>query len=236
MKTERRHELQHNSLDSELVKILDYLKKNGKGISLAILTVIAAITLGYVIIRNQSAKVSVPRQEFDQIKRVDTSTSAGRATALAGFEELAVQTGNDRVAAMACVEVGDMCVRQQFAGDFVSGAMDKAEKNYQRVVDEFSDNTEALGRAHLGLARLAEGKSNFAAAREHYQQIVAMGDKTSQQVKNAADAALKTLADIEKPVCLATSRPAPPITKPVPAITQPAPPTSQPVSAPAVAP
>jgi hypothetical protein len=235
MKTERRHELQHNSLDTELVKGIDYLKKNAKGISLAILTVIAAITLGYVVIRNQSAKVSVPRQKFDQIKRLDTSTANGRSTALTGFKELASQTGNDRVAAMACVEVGDMCVRQQVSGDFVSGALETAQASYQRVIDEFSDNSDALGRAYLGLARLAEGKSNFATAREHYRNILELGDKASLLVKNAATMALDTLSDIEKPVRLATSRPAPVITRSLIPTSQP---TSQPASqpAPAVAP
>jgi hypothetical protein len=231
MKTERRHELQHNSLDTELVKIVDYLKKNAKGISLTILTVIAAITLGYVIIRNQAAKVSIPRQEFDQLKMLDTSTPDGRLKFLAVFEKLAAQTGNDRFAALACVEAGDLCVMQQVAGDFVSGSLNKAQNYYQRVVDEFSGDSEALGRAYLGLARLAEGKRDFASAREHYQQIVALGDKTSLLVKNAATMALDTLSDIEKPVRLATSRPAPVITRSLIPTSQP---TSQP--APAVAP
>ena len=229
MKTERRHELKHNSLDTELVKILDYLKKNAKGISLAVMTVIAAITIGWVVIRNQAANVSVPRRDFDQIKRLDTFTADGRSTALGGFEELAAQTGNTRVAAMACVEAGDLCVRQQVSGDFVSGALDKAQKYYQRVIDEFSDTPEAAGRAHLGLARLAEGKGDFAAAREHYQQVVSLGDKTSPLAVNLATKALGTLPNIEKPIRLATTRPAPVITRSLV-------PTTQPTSAPAVAP
>ncbi|MDP6633596.1 MAG: hypothetical protein QGG42_01700 [Phycisphaerae bacterium] len=226
MKTERRHELKHNSLDAELVKIVDYFKKHGRGISLAILVLVAAISVGWVVIRNRAAAVSVPRQDYDLFKASDVSTAEGRVKALTGFEGLADQTGNMGVAALACVEAGDICVRQQAAGDLVSGALDRAKKHYQRVVSEFSDFPVAAGRAYLGLARLAEGKNEFTAAREHYQQVIALGDKTSQLALTVAENSLKTIGDLERPIRLATTRPAPP----------PAPPTSQPDTQPAVGP
>ena len=229
MKTERRHELKHNSLDAELVKILEYLKKHISGIILAILAVVAAIWIGLTVYQRNQAAVSGPRQQYDNLKRLDVSTADGRSTALAGFEELSGQTGNPGIAAMACVEAGDICVRQQMAGDFVSGALDKAQKHYQRVIDEFSENPAAAGRAHLGLARLAEGESRFEVARDHYQQVVALGDKTSLLTTNLAKAELKALAELEKPIRLATTRPAPPATPPAIPTTQP---TTQPATAP----
>lgn len=226
MKTERRHDLKHNALDAELAKVLDYLKKHLAGIVLAILAIVAAITVGWSVVRNRAAAVSVPRQQYDHLKSLNVFTAAARTTALAGFEELSAQSGNPRIAAMACVEAGDICVRQQIAGDFVSGALDKAQKYYKRVIDEFSDIPVATGRAHLGLARLAEGKGKFEVARDHYQQIVAIGDKTSLLALNSAKGALKSLSDIEKPIRLATTRPAQPA----------APPTTQPATAPATVP
>ena len=230
MKTERRHELKHNALDAELAKILEYLKKHISGIILAILAVVAAIWIGLTVYQRNQAAVSGPRQQYDHLKSLNVSTADGRSTALAGFEELSGQTGNLRIAAMACVEAGDICVRQQMACDFVSGALDKAQKHYQRVIDEFSENPAATGRAHLGLARLAEGKGKFEVARDHYQQVVAIGDKTSLLAKNAATAALKILSDLEKPIRLATTRPAPPATQPAVL------PSTQPATAPATAP
>ena len=224
MKTERRHELKHNSLDAELVKILDYLKKHVKGIILAILTVVAAITVGWTVVRDRAAAVSIPRREYAQLKSLDISTADGRSTALSGFEKLAAQTGNKQVAAMACVEAADICVRQQVVGDFVSGALDKAQKHYQRVIDEFPEMPVAAGRAHLGLARLAEGKGNFAVARDHYQQVIALDDKTSLLARDSAKVELAALADLEKPVRMAAVRPAPPATRPAP------PPTTQPTT------
>ena len=214
MKAQRRHELKHNTLDAELVKILDYLKKHVKGIILAILAIVAAISVGWSVVRNRAAAVSVPRQQYDHLKSLDTSTADGRSTALAGFEELSTQTGNAHIAAMACVEAGDICALQQVTGDFVSGAFDKAQKHYQRVIDEFSDNPAATGRAYLGLARLAEGKGNFAVARDHYQQVVGLGDQTSLLATNSAKSALAALADLEKPIRLATTRPVQPTTQP----------------------
>jgi len=226
MKTERRHDLKHNALDAELAKVLEYLKKHLGGIVLAILAIVAAITVGWSVVRNRAAAVSVPRQQYDHLKSLDVSTADARTTALAGFEELSTQSGNARFAAMACVEAGDICVRQQVAGDFVSGALDKAQKYYQRVIDEFSEIPAATGRAHLGLARLAEGKGKFEVARDHYQQVVAIGDKTGLLALNLATGALKALPDLEKPIRLATTRPAQPA----------APPTTQPATAPATVP
>lgn len=234
MKAQRRHDLKHNTLDAELVKILDYLKKHVKGIILATLAIVAAISVGWSIVRNRAAAVSVPRQQYDHLKSLDTATPGGRSKALTGFEELSTQTGNPHVAAMACVEAADICVRRQIAGDFVSGALDKAQKHYQRVIDEFSDNPAAMGRAYLGLARLAEGEGKFEVARDHYQQVVALGDKTSLLATNSATAALKVLGDLEKPVRLATTRPAQPTTQPT--TQSAAPPATQPATAPATAP
>jgi len=230
MKAQRRHDLKHNALDAELVKILEYLKKHIAGIVLAILAVVAATWIGLTVYQRNEAAVSVPRQQYDHLRSLDISTPDGRSNALADFEELSTQTGNPRIAAMACIEAGDICVRQQVAGDFVSGALDKAQKHYQRVIDEFSEIPAATGRAHLGLARLAEGKGSFEVARDHYQQVVALGDKTSLLAKNSAIAALKILGDLEKPIRLATTRPVQPTTRPAVL------PTTQPATAPATAP
>ncbi|MDP6545111.1 MAG: tetratricopeptide repeat protein [Phycisphaerae bacterium] len=229
MKAKRRHDLKHNALDAELVKILEYIKKHVAGIVFVILVIVAAIWIGLNLYERSETAVSIPRRDYDHLKSLNISTADGRSTALAGFEELTNQTGEPRIAAMACVEAGDICMRQQVAGDFVSGAIDKAQKHYQRVLDEFSDNKSATGRAHFGLARLAEGKGNFEVARDHYQQVVTIGEKTSLLALNSAKAALKVLGELEKPIRLATTRPAPPATPPAIPTTQP---TTQPATAP----
>ncbi len=220
MKTERRHELKHNSLDAELVKVLDYLKQHGKSISLAVLLLIAVISVGWVIIRNRDAALSGPRLQYDSLKTIDTAEPQGRSDALAGFEELAAQTGNPKYAALGCVEAGDICMAQYIAGDPVTGALAQARKNYQRVIADFSDDMMAVGRAHLGLAKLAESDNKLANAREHYQQVITLGQKTSSLATAEANRAIKALDDLDKPVLLATSRPAPP-PPPTPPATQP---------------
>ena len=230
MKTERRHELKHNSLDTELVKVLDYLKKNGKSIILAVLVLVAVISVGWVFIQNRNAAASGPRLQYDNLKTINTADRQGRSDALAGFEELAEQSGNPKYTALGCVEAGDICMAQYMAGDPVTGALAQAQKNYQRVISEFSDNMMAVGRAHLGLAKLAEGEERFADARSHYQQVITLGQKTSSLATAEADRALKVLDGLGKSVLLATSRPATP-TPPTPPTTQPDSPTTQPDSA-----
>lgn len=233
MKAERRHELKHNALDAELVKVLDYLKKHVKGIILATVAIVAAISLGASIIRSRAEAVSIPRKDYDNLKRVNTATAEGRTTALVGFEKLAKQTGNPQVAALACVEAGDICLSQLVAGDAVEDRTktgEKAREHYQRVIDEFAKDHIAAGRAHLGLARLAEGKNDLAAAKTHYDKIVDLGDETSELALNGARSGLKALASLKDPIRLATTRPAPWV---APAALKP---TSQPASQPATAP
>jgi len=221
MKTERRHELKHNSLDAELVKILEYLKTHGKTITMAILVLIAVISVGWIVIRNRAASVSVPRQQYDNLKLIDTVDAKGRADALAGFEELADQTGNTKFAALGCVEAGDICMAQHVAGDSVTGALALAKKHYERVVAEFADEAQAVGRAHLGLAKLAEGERKFDLAEQHYQNVISLGEKTSALATTEATRALAAMKELDEPVRLASKRP-PPATQPAPT-TQPAP-------------
>ncbi|MBT3202198.1 MAG: hypothetical protein HN350_20025 [Phycisphaerales bacterium] len=233
MKTERRHELKHNSLDTELVKGVDYLKHHAKGILLAILLVVAVISVAVMMVKNRTANVSIPRQRYDSLKAQEVATADGRAKALTGFEELASQTGNTEIAALACVEAADLCATQHASGDIVTGAQKRAKTHYQRVIDEFSDYPSAVGRAHVGLARLAEDAGDFAAAKEHYGLAIALADKTSLLAGQKAEALLKALDELEKPVRLATVRPLPP----TPPTTQPSTaPATQPATAPATAP
>ena len=228
MKTERRHDLKHNSLDAELVKILDYLKKNVKGILLAVLVLVAAISAGWAYLSSRQTAFSVPQQQYSQLKGADISKPEDRLVVLAGFTELATQTGNAQIAALACVEAGDICLMQDAAGDPVMGVLDIAQTHYQRVIDEFSDNHAATGRAYLGLARLAEGKGDLDLAGKYYQNVVELGSQTSGQAVKLATQALAAMDELKKPVRLATSRPAPPA--------PPTPPTTQSATQPATAP
>jgi len=247
MKTKRRHELQHNALDAELVKIIDFIKKHGKAIVLTVLTVVLATCVIWYAAARHAAKVSGPRRQYDRLKAMPLYTADDRATLLAGFEELAVQTGNQKVAALACVEAAELCILQQVSGEAGPGALKKARGYYRRVVAEFSDVDVAPARAYLGLARLADEEGDLAAAKANYQKVIDLGDRASQVASELASQCLAAL-DEREAIRLATTRPVPPATQPTtgPAIgpptttqpaTKPAPvPTTQPATKPAPAP
>ena len=172
------------------------------------------MSLGWTYIRNREVSISGPKLQYDHFKIMDISTAKGRADALAGFEELAAQDGNPQLAALGCVEAGDLCLRQKVVGDPVPDALVVARKRYQRVVDEFSDQAIPLGRAYLGLAKLAETEGEFAAARENYELVVSLGENTTQFATAEATKALAALGELNKPVRLAKQRPLPPTTQP----------------------
>lgn len=53
------------------------------------------------------------------------------------------------------------------------GAADKAQEYYARIIKDYKDVTPNLAHAHFSLGRLAEGKSDWTAAVESYEKLVA---------------------------------------------------------------
>jgi len=242
MKAKRRHELQHNALDAELVKIIDFIKKHGKTIVTITMVIILAICVIWYAVSQHADRVSMPRRQYDRLKAKPVYTPDDRATLLAGLEELAAQNDNRDVAALACVEAAELHVTQQVSGEAGGDALKKARDYYQRVVTEFSDVDAPLARAYLGLARLAEGTGDLDTARKNYQNVVDLGDRASQVTAELAKNRLAALDELKDPVRLATTRPAQPETQPAtgpavkpPTATQPTT-TKRPATAPAKGP
>jgi len=214
MKAQRRHELQHNVLDAELVKIIDFIKKHGKAILTAVLVVILAICVIWYAVSRHAERVSRPRRDYDRLKAMPVRGPEDLAVLLAGFEELADQSGNRDVAALACVDAADLCVTRRVAGEAGPDALQKAKGYYDRVLAEFSDIDAVPSRAYLGLARLAEGRGDMDAAAQNYRKVVELGDKASHVASDLAKARLAALDGLEDPVRLATTRPVVPETQP----------------------
>jgi predicted negative regulator of RcsB-dependent stress response len=105
----------------------------------------------------------------------------------------------------------------------------EAEKAYQSVVKNFSNETESALAANFGLAAIAEDRHHWDDAQKIYEQI--KSSKVEQMYKDLADARLKLLPDIQAPVLVGELT-----TKPADLSPLVMAPTSQPSSAPTSAP
>jgi len=212
MKSKRRHELQHNVLDAELGRIIDFLKRRGGQILWAIIAAAAIIAL-VVLINNWTAKKALQRQrEFTRLRSDPTLTAEAR---MEGLTRLA-SASDDRVAAMAWVQLGSQYVGRMVlgGGNVPQGELpdlaDQAEQAYRRVLTEFSDRPMQVAQAHLGLGRLAEARGDAQAARQEYQAVLAMIDMAGHPVGLQARESLAILEASPGKVPLATSMPAGP--------------------------
>jgi hypothetical protein len=176
MKSERRHELQHNTLDTELARGVQFFRDHGTRILWGVLIVaFVALAVVFFVRRSRTAAVQQAQVLYNSIYVL--SMPGGDLGEAGPLLELA-ETSDGREAALAAVAAGDYYA--QLLLNRISGAIegpqreaaDSARNWYTRAIDSYSGQDEAVAKAHLGLARLEETLGNPQAAREHYQAIV----------------------------------------------------------------
>ena len=218
MKSTRRHELQHNVLDIELAKTVGFLKKRGRLIvwTLVIIVPLTVVTSWYVTSRRRQRADWQAR--YAELKAAQASELAQPLEALLrGFREIAEQKKVPSLAAMACVDTGDIYAWKLFETktDIERQNISKqAREYYRRAIDQFPEYSGTVGRAHLALGKLAEGERNFDEAKKQYELVLAMPQLSGLDVARQADEGLKMLALYRQPVRMATTAPAPPATMP----------------------
>lgn len=244
MKSQRRHELEHNTLDAELAATWAFLKKHGNRL-LTVVLVVLVVVVGWVYWnrRNEARRMDV-RMRYDRLLLESRNPSADDEQILAGFRELASQEDVGWVAASALLEIGSRhSVQALLAGDAQARqeAIGQARDSFRQVLQRFEQTQPvAAGLARVGLGRLAEGEGDFSAAREHYQAVLDSPVLEGYPVMDQARDALAQLDRLDSSVQLATTRPAWADAKPVepPAEDQPATaparpaPTTQPTTSP----
>ena len=219
MKAQRRHELQHNVLDTELATIIEFLRRRGATIVWCALIAALVISVALYVHHRRQGRLNVPQQKYDRLERLAGSPRAVPAELLKGFRELADQRDNEQVAAMASVWVGDICLRQYLVDTLLtsperSDRLREARESYQKVLREFGDFPLATAKARLGLAGLAENRRDTATAKAQYAALAAMGDSAGPIVRRLALESVRRLENPGDPVRLAATLPAPPTTAP----------------------
>jgi predicted negative regulator of RcsB-dependent stress response len=229
MKSRRRHELEHNVLDAELAKIIAFFRRRGFFLACCVL-VVAIVVFAIIAIHNWAVRRGVEQENlYTRLVMGDPENPMSASERQGELESLAAQTDNKRWAAGASLFLAMEYARRLLlarTAEEQRRCLDLATRYYSNVVWKFPDLPWAASQAHAGLAKLAETRGDFAAARREYQAVLSMPNLEGYPVRARAAEDLKRLEELTRPVRMSTASPQPttgPTTQPVStAATQPA--------------
>jgi predicted negative regulator of RcsB-dependent stress response len=245
MKSERRHELEHNTLDTELSNMVTFFKSHWVKLVYGVLIVVLAVVGFRYYQRQHTTKALNYQTRYEQLVGRSMDPATPQPELVAGFEELAEQTTTPYLAANSLLQLGKLFAIQSTLAAPGEGekAAEKAEVKYKRVISEHTDLPEQTASARMGLATLAENRGDYPAARKEYETILAMKGLEGYPVLTQATIAMEGSKKWTRPATLATTLPAwvkpdpAPEAPEAPALPEPTPaPTPTPAPAPAPAP
>ncbi len=214
MKSTRRHELQHNTLDAELAKLIGFFKKWGTHLAWSLLIgALVALVAVYAYKRKASRQYEMQAEYERLVTDVDPDLKPDdRLAALIALED---REGDNTIAALACIEVGNEYASRVLIGstgeseDSESPA-DLAREHYRKAIELFGEEYSVLGKAWFGLGKLEESLGNYDAARDAYMKIGQITQLRGYPVAKIAEVALQQLEVIKDPVKMATTAPSQP--------------------------
>jgi hypothetical protein len=261
MKSERRHQLQENSLIRGARNLPDYWRESGSKVMLVIIAILLAVVLVRYWVTNRSEQavrvasdLSLAQMTLDQwrdapiqvVSRTPESFSTWRSQMREQFDryisDVLDNSKDPAQQAEAKVIRADFKWQTAQYGDPPTAAtqpafqmketpadlLASAEKDYNDVLTQQGTLPPKLvARARLGLAAIAEDRSDWPAARAQYDAIV-NDARIPTSLKDVAKQRLTVLPEIEKPMVLGQPK-QPPTAAPLgPAFNPPFPITSGP--------
>ena len=212
MKSQRRHELQHNVLDAELVKTLDFFKKHGMRLLWGVLIVaVVVLAIRWYVVGRANARAEYAARYSALSGVVAYASGEQREAAISGLKALVEDQRVDRLAALACVDLGDAyAARMIEVSDPAErdSLAEQARKHYRQAIERFPTVPLAVGKARIGLAKLAESFGDFEEAAQQYRAAEDLVALSGQPVAILARAGRDKIEDLSQPVSLATTAPA----------------------------
>ena len=168
MKSERRHELQHNELATWLINSFQTVKPY-QNLLFAVVAAVLVAVLGYTLWTRDAA--SRTSQAWDQFNAVVQSRDPAKLT------KLSEEYPNTPVGTTAAVVAADDHLQEGCERLFVNKALAQTELNkaidLYRLVLEQTQVPMQLERATFGLARAHEAKGELEAAEKLYGEVAA---------------------------------------------------------------
>jgi predicted negative regulator of RcsB-dependent stress response len=189
MKSERRHELQHNELAEWLARSSETIKPYQNIILAAVVAVLVAV-LGYTLWSRDAANRT--SQAWDELNVVVNSGDPAKLT------KITEDYPNTNVGTTAAIVAADGHLREGCERLFVNKAtaqqeLAKAIELYRLVIEQGQMPLE-LERATFGLARAQEAKGDLALAEKLYGEVAAKWPNGT-----FAAAATQRLQDLKRP-------------------------------------
>lgn len=217
MKSQRRHELQHNVLDAELAKGVDFFKKHLTQIGWVLIIGALIIMVVFYNKSQRQRRATDLQSQFDQLAAImPPSNDEEIVQATAGWKDLAGQEKDRAIAADANVYLGSIYARVAVSGQrstlILAGESpsQQSQMYYTTVVSNFPDQPQAVAKALLGLGRLAEDSNDLEAARAKFQAVLDMPEAKGFPVAETARNALNRIEASSSPVHFATTAPVEP--------------------------
>jgi len=194
MKAERRHELKHNTLDSELGQMIQWVKNHGTAILWGIALAALAATLVIFLIGRVGAERRRLWAQYQQAV-LDPDETLTPADRLAMLADVADQDSYRHLAAMAAMRMADLHMNTPYLqrGAGAAESWDQAKAAYERVIAEFGDEPTQVALAYVGLATLAENQGDLDTALTHYNAVLALPGAAGTPAAIIAQGRLQTL-------------------------------------------
>lgn len=221
MKTSRRSELRTNELILELIKLREFVERQWQYVVGAIVAVLVLVLL-LVYWRHSAAAARA--EAMNALAEARTKTE-GMQERVEKLLQLAGEYSDDQVV-LAALETasaealrGLMVTSATMKADLRKNLLDAAEKANRRILAEYASNPDALARAYLRLAAVAENRFNKDEARKCYKAI--LDDPRIAANKLYQSMAAKREATLDARMEPVEILPSPPATAPAPTTTQP---------------
>jgi hypothetical protein len=175
MKTKRRQELRTNELIMQLMRIKDYAVQHWNRIAGAAVVVVLLIAIIAYWQYSRSARRTEGLNAIAKLREDPNLTPMER---LEKMEQIAGQYSDKQVERVALETIGESAMMQVLIGPASDEPsqrdklLDMAHHAFTRIVTEFPDRYEAVARARLGLAAIAEDRGNKDEAAREYKAIL----------------------------------------------------------------
>ena len=176
MKAQRRHELQRNALEVEILKLWEFLRRKGNYLAWGALGVAAVVLAAVWYVKRSGSDAETVQALFTRCALMPPSEQREQ-----GLQTVASSRSQPFWASLADVELAnDVALRlvTQWPGIGEAERMDlrrQAETYYQKAISEFPKEELAVAKAHYGLGKLAEDWGELEKARVEYEEVLRAG-------------------------------------------------------------
>jgi len=196
MKSQRRHELEHNTLDTEINKTINFFKKHLNKILAVVLVALVLIVSWMWWDRSRTQKAWEVQSQYDQLC-VNMNQSKGDPAAtdklINGFLNLSKDSSSPQIAANSLLQIATLYSLQGLGAvesDEQKKAFDQATSYYKKVVSECGKFPFVVAGAKIGLGKLAETRNDIPEARKLYEAAAKTPGIDGYPVKKLAEASL----------------------------------------------